>query len=213
MRLALPILTFLLLLTSLQIVAQSTLPDSSTKKTTIITPQQDSVKKQINAPVARMDSLKREIHSPRKASIRSAILPGWGQAYNKKYWKIPIIYVGAAALIYGLKWNHDNYKDFKQLSIYISDQDSSTIPVYNGRVLNEGYANWASGNRDYFRKNRDLCAIGLGALYVLNIIDANVDAHLFEFNINDDLSLKLQPNLWIQQNYMFAGIGATLKLK
>lgn len=206
-------MTFLLLLTSLQIVAQSALPDSTAKKTTTVAPQQDSAKKQINAPVARLDSLKREIHSPRKATIRSAVLPGWGQAYNKKYWKIPIIYVGAAALIYGLKWNHDNYKDFKQLSIYISDRDSSTIPVYNGRVLNEGYANWASGNRDYFRKNRDLCAIGLGALYVLNIIDANVDAHLFEFNINDDLSLKLQPNLWIQQNYMFAGIGATLKLK
>jgi len=152
-------------------------------------------------------------HSPRKATVRSLILPGWGQAYNKKYWKIPVIYIGAAALIYGLQWNHTQYKDFKQLAVFINDGDSNTIPVYNGRVLNSGYSNWAAGNRDYFRTNRDLCAIGLVAIYTLNVIDANVDAHLFEFNITDDVSLRLEPNLWTQQNHMYAGIGATLKLK
>jgi hypothetical protein len=154
-----------------------------------------------------------EPHSPRKATMRSLMLPGWGQAYNKKYWKIPVIYIGAAALIYGLQWNHNQYKDFKQLAVFINDGDSNTIPAYNGRILNSGYSNWAAGNRDYFRKNRDLCAIGLVAVYVLNVIDANVDAHLFEFNITDDVSLRLEPNLWTQQNQMYAGIGATFKLK
>lgn len=192
--------------------AQSVLPDSATVKTKTLA-QDTSVRVKNKVTIPQADSLKRELHSPRKATLKSLMIPGWGQAYNKKYWKIPVIYIGAAALVYGLAWNHNQYKDFKQLAIYINDGDSTTIPVYNGRVLNSGYSNWAAGNRDYFRKNRDLCAIGLVAVYVLNVVDATVDAHLFEFNINDDLSLRWQPNFWMQQNHMYAGIGATIKLK
>lgn len=162
---------------------------------------------------AKVDSSFTPRHSPKVAAWHSAVLPGWGQAYNKKYWKIPVLYVGVASLIYGLTWNNKNYKEFRQISTYLTDNDTSTIPVYNGNVLDGRYNNWASSNRDYFRKNRDLCAIGLGAIYILNIIDANVDAHLFEFNINDDLSLRWQPSVFMINGYVYNGFGAAVKFR
>ncbi|MBX7204853.1 MAG: hypothetical protein K1X81_05480 [Bacteroidia bacterium] len=184
-------------------------------------PVQDSVqqfKPDSTAPKNRFDLGKmnhpvKPVHSPRTATWRSVVIPGWGQAYNKKYWKIPVIYAGAAGLIFGLSWNHKNYKEFKQIYTYIQDQDSSTIPVYQGNVLDSRYTNWAASNRDYFRKNRDMCAIGLGLIYVLNIVDANVDAHLFEFNVNDDLSLRIEPRIFALNGIGYSGFGATLKIR
>jgi hypothetical protein len=128
-------------------------------------------------------------HSPRKAAIYSAILPGLGQAYNKKYWKIGIIVAGTGALIYSLNFSQGLYKTYKSELIKRQQNLGDLNPefnLYTDANLNE--------LQSYYRKNRDLSLIGFALLYALNIIDANVDAHLFDFNVNEDLSLNLRPN-------------------
>jgi hypothetical protein len=150
------------------------------------------------------------VHSPKKAAMYSAILPGMGQAYNKKYWKIPIVYGGFAALGYFIRWNNKEYTTAKQAYIDLTDKDPDTnsfldlkqISYYN---LNSpaDVANLKSGltsSQDYYRRNRDLLIIITFAFYGLNIIDASVDGHFFNFDISDDLTMKVQPALLQQKN-------------
>jgi hypothetical protein len=129
-------------------------------------------------------------HSPHKATIYSAILPGLGQAYNKKYWKIPIIYGGFGALAYMTRENTLEYRKFLEAYRYVvSDEttppDNDYIDRYNEQQL-------LSGKNMYLRNVEVGYIIG-GVLYILNIIDATVDAHLFYFDISEDLSMKLEP--------------------
>jgi len=148
-------------------------------------------------------------HSPKKAVIMSAILPGLGQAYNKKYWKIPIIYGGLISLGYVVKFNNDNFQDFKKAYVYRVDDNPNTIDKYVDRYTTDNL----NTLQDYYHRNRDLSAIGMTAFYLLNIIDAAVDAHLYQFElkVNDDLSLQMQPT-----NMVFACSrpvpGITLKI-
>jgi len=122
-----------------------------------------------------------------KAALYSAVLPGLGQAYNKKYWKIPLIYGGAAAMGYYISFSHDRYTTFRTLLFAESDQDPNTI---NDTELSE---ETLRRNTDDWRRNRDLMIGLLVLLYFLNIADAHVDAHLKEFDINEDLVLQLKP--------------------
>lgn len=136
------------------------------------------------------DSLpKKKLHSPRKAGIYSAILPGLGQAYNRKYWKIGVIGVGTAALVYSYQFSLRNYRLHKnELILRQSDAISGfneDLALYSDSDLNE--------LQDFYRRNRDLTVIGFALLYTLNIIDATVDAHFFDFNMSDDLSLQIRP--------------------
>ena len=130
-------------------------------------------------------------HSPKKASIYSAVLPGLGQAYNKKYWKIPIVYAGLGACIYFFKSNNDEYQKTRKALIARLDTDSTTIdntftdPRYTDALLQD--------RKNYYRKNRDLSAIIGLLVYVANIIDADVDAHMMNFNVDDNLSLRVSP--------------------
>ena len=129
-----------------------------------------------------------ESHSPTKAILFSAVLPGAGQAYNKKYWKIPIIYAGLGVLIYTIDYNSKNYRTFKNAYIARTDADSLTTdnyPRYTDDNLRSLF--------QYYRRNRDLSYILAGALYVLNVLDAYVDAELFHFDVSDDLSLLSTP--------------------
>lgn len=129
-----------------------------------------------------------QTHSPSKAVLYSAILPGAGQAYNKKYWKIPIIYAGIGVLVYAIDFNQRNYSTFKDAYILRTDGDTSTTDKYprytddNLRTLFQ-----------YYRRNRDLSYILISTLYVLNILDAYVDAELFYFDVSDKLSLRSTP--------------------
>jgi hypothetical protein len=129
-----------------------------------------------------------KLHSPSKAVLYSAALPGLGQAYNKKYWKIPIIYAGIGALIYSIDFNQKNYSTFKNAYVNRTDGDSTTTDAYprytddNLRTLFQ-----------YYRRNRDLSYILISTLYVLNILDAYVDAELFYFDVSDNLSLRSTP--------------------
>ena len=147
-------------------------------------------------------------HSPKKAALMSTFVPGLGQVYNKKYWKTPIIYAGLGTLTYFIINNNDQYNKFRLAYKYRTDSDPNTIDnlsYYSDEQLKI--------NREYYRSNLELSVILTGALYLLNIVDASVDAHLFKFNISEDLSLHISPVL-VQPN-TFANnrkTGFSLKL-
>ena len=128
-------------------------------------------------------------HSPKRAATYSALLPGLGQAYNRKYWKMPIIYAGFAGLGYAVYFTNDNYQEFRKAYGVRLDTDSlnDTHPLYSNSDLKI--------TRDYWHRNRDLSVVGCLALYALQVIDAAVDGHLYKFDdrINDKLSIQLEP--------------------
>lgn len=126
-------------------------------------------------------------HSPTVATLLSTIVPGAGQFYNKKYWKIPVIYGASATFVYFISYNNKLYKKYTRL--YEQKIDGTIDELYENideESLRRERENW--------RRNRDLNYIGIGVLYFLQIIDANVDAHLFEYDISDDLTLRYQPD-------------------
>ncbi len=145
-----------------------------------------------------------EAHSPRKAAIYSAILPGLGQIYNRKYWKVPILYAGFAVTGYYLKDNLEKIDLYKTGLLAALDDDPNTENTtgFNQQQLDllvEQYTQW-----------RDLSYIVFGVIYVLNIIDANVDAHLMYFDVSPDISMSISP--YIAPN-PWQGTGLTLTLK
>ncbi|WP_372934435.1 DUF5683 domain-containing protein [Mariniphaga sediminis] len=157
-----------------------------------------------------------KVHSPRKATIYSAILPGLGQAYNKKYWKIPIIYIGFGAIGYFIDWNNENYQLFRTGYRHLTDDDPETqdyLKIEAVRRNNYDLNNPTQFNnlktalskqQDYYRRNRDLLFISIVGFYGLNIIDASVDAHLFDFDIGDDLTMNWQPSMLnIDNNFIY----------
>ncbi len=152
-------------------------------------------------------------HSPIKASFYSALLPGLGQIYNKKYWKLPLIYAGTGVLIYLIKFNQNYYSQYKTAYIksYINDPNNPPDPNI---VVVKGYHLTDQNLSDeitYYRRNRDYSVLGLAALYIANIIDATVDAYLFDYSVNQDLSLHLDPtfNPFLGSNNL--GISCTLR--
>ncbi len=128
-------------------------------------------------------------HSANKAANMSALLPGLGQVYNRQYLKVPVLYAGAAGLVYGIVWNNRNYQ--KYLSAYKLDSDtsSSTASEFNGVY---SVANLIT-LKDYYRRNRDLSAIVLVLLYAANIVDAYVYAQFYNFDVSDNLSMNIKP--------------------
>ena len=130
-------------------------------------------------------------HSAKKASIYSAIIPGYGQFYNKKYWKIPIVYASIGTAFYIGKWNQNKYLIYKEAFQYRTDKDETTIDEFENIYSESNLVTI----KNYHRKNRDLAYIICAGFYLLNIIDASVDAHLFNFSINDDVSLNIEPSM------------------
>lgn len=150
-------------------------------------------------------------HSPRKATIMSAIVPGAGQIYNKKWWKVPIIYGGFAGLGYLVVTNSNDYNTYKDAYIQRVDGDSATVDVFDGIYTEANLLELQS----YYKRNRDLAAIGVVLLYALNVIDANVDAHLFNFDVGEDLTMSVEPKA-IMRGYNKPpgiGLGFSLRLK
>ena len=157
-----------------------------------------------------------QVHSPRKATIYSAVLPGLGQVYNRKYWKVPVIYLGFGTIVYFINWNNDNYQLFRRGYFDLIDDDPDTqgyLEIEAVRRNNYDLSNPTHFNnlrtalmrqKDYFRRNRDLLFISMVGFYGLNIIDASVDAHFFNFDISDDLTLKWEPSLMqIDNNFVY----------
>lgn len=158
-----------------------------------------------NKAIADSNALK---HSPKKAVLYSAILPGLGQAYNKKYWKIPVVYAVGGLMGYFIIDNNRQYKLYKNAYALRLDGDDLTTDEFADTYSDEDIRLL----KNYYRRNRDLSYIVAGMVYVLNIVDASVDAHLFYFNVSDDLSLKILPAINpIPQSY-FAGINLRLNI-
>jgi len=166
--------------------------------------------------VTPYDTSKALIHSPRKASFYSAVLPGLGQVYNKKYWKVPIIYAGIYALIYSINFNNKYYSKFKKAYIYRIDNDPNTNAEFDYFGQNTSIISSNDNYRlldfmDYYKRYRDLSILGLAGLYVLNIIDATVDAYLFDYDVSQDLSIKIKPTLINSPNSVNVGLSCSLR--
>jgi hypothetical protein len=162
------------------------------------------------------DSLKLDatIHSPKKAAIFSTIMPGLGQAYNKKYWKIPVVYAGLGGSAYFFYANNSDYKVFRNelQARFLGETDN-----LNPRLVNYSEQNLVS-LKNYYQRNRELSILVAVVVYALNILDASVDAHLFSFDVSDDLGFSLQPyaspQMWQNNDGRMAyNSGITLRLK
>lgn len=142
------------------------------------------------------DSTYLQKHSPQKATFYSALVPGLGQIYNQKYWKVPIIYAGFTGLVYYAGYNNFVYKKYRD-----AYNTKYKIETLGDTTLTDKYPTYSltslSTTRDNWQRYRDLCYIGITFLYVAQIIDANVDAHLFDYDISEDLSLNIRPTITI----------------
>lgn len=141
----------------------------------------------------------------RKATIMSAVLPGLGQIYNRKYWKAPIIYAALGGLGYWGINNHKQYKFYSDNLKSLYDDDPNTTnetPYTSDQLITQ---------KNYYKKYRDIALMTSALVYVINIIDANVDAHLKTFDVSDDLSLQFKPYTNINYNNTLQ-TGLTIKL-
>lgn len=150
-------------------------------------------------------------HSPVKATWMSAALPGLGQYYNGKYWKIPIIYAGFSTLAYFVIQNRYEYNRFKEayaISVELPEGQESTNPL----VQNYSSSQLLS-QREYYQSSLEMSYIMTGIFYILQIVDATVDAHLYDYDIDDDLSIHLAPQMMptLDGPLMAPGIGITYK--
>jgi hypothetical protein len=142
----------------------------------------------------QMDTVTKKEHSPHRATIYSMILPGLGQAYNRKYWKIPIVYAGFGTLYYFIQFNNKEYQLFKDAYSNASQNtDGLKPPVNEYEVLYD--VRFLKSARDYYRRNRDLSYILTGVWYIMNVIDASVDAHLFTWEVDENLTLRIEPDI------------------
>lgn len=168
----------------------------------------DSISNQIKKDSVRTQrAVKKAIYSSaRKATIMSACFPGLGQLYNKKYWKAPVIYAALGGIAY---WGISNQKKYKYYSDNLSSQVTYSVNATPYKSIDDLVT-----QKKYYRKYRDM-SIMIGILvYLVNIIDANVDAHLKTFDISDDLSLQINPYSNIDyNNKLQAGVSLKFKFK
>jgi hypothetical protein len=129
-------------------------------------------------------------YSPRKALLYAAILPGLGQIYNKKYWKLPLVYGAFAYMGYWTGEYQKGYKKYKVQLFYNIEHKLGESGINPESQFTTSYLRTVV---DRFRRERDFMIILMGAMYVLQIVDAHVDAHLKEFDLNPNLQVKLQP--------------------
>lgn len=147
-----------------------------------------------NKPNSKDSSSRKSFSAPAKAALFSALLPGAGQIINKRIWKVPVIYVGIGSFAYFLSSNQKSYKQFENALRFRYDDDANTI---------DAFTQYSDQNlitlKNQYRKRRDFSAAGIVLVYVLNIIDANVDAHLKQFDqkINENLSLSVRPEIQV----------------
>jgi len=141
--------------------------------------------------------------SPTRAVWLSALLPGLGQIYNRSYWKLPIVVGGFLGLAYATSWNNTMLKDYQRAYLDIMDTDPSTNSYMNffppttseSDLDKQWLTNLLKSRKDFYRRNRDLCIIGMVGVYLLAMVDAYVDASLSHFDISPDLSMDVVPTL------------------
>ena len=158
-----------------------------------------------------------EVSRINKATTLAMICPGAGQIYNKSYWRVPIVVGGFATTIYCIDWNNRGYQRFQKayrlLAEYEANPDPTLYPNGSPDEFNGRYsATFLKNLRNSYRRNRDLCIILTAGLYILQIVDAHVDAHLRDYDISRDLSVSLTPAIGYSYNRMapYSGGGTTL---
>lgn len=135
---------------------------------------------------------KKDKKIPKRAALYSALIPGTGQIYTKKYWKAPIIYSGLIISAYYIKENNNSYQLYK--NSYLNRLNGSNTNTF------EQYSNSDLKNlTDYYRRNREVSILLFSLTYLLNIIDASVNAHLFNYEISENLSIRIQPTYIVKE--------------
>lgn len=181
-------------------------------------------------------AVKEKLHSPKRATIYEALVPGLGHIYNKKAWHLPITYAAFGTTVFFIIDNtqkyekyKDSYEDFSLYLKFLSQEPHYPLPIPEPtsqrfrKILDTNYARLSpqqlesfqkalKNNKDAFRRYRDLSYISLVAVYVLNVIWAAVDAHFFYYDVSDDLSLQWQPQMLVMQDYK-RGVGVNIVLK
>ena len=164
----------------------------------------------------------KKAHSPKKAGIMSAIVPGSGQIYNGKWWKTPIIYAGFGGIGYMAYSNYSDYKLFLTAYKYKTGnlEEGETLSDDAWRLAEYYQASQLQSYKDSYRRDFELYCIILAAWYGLNIVDAIVDGHLYTYDISDDLTLHVDPCLQPNQvpylstaQYAQVGLSFNLNLK
>ena len=153
--------------------------------------KKDSTKVLSDISATDSSGKKKRVFNPRTATLRSTFLPGLGQIYNKKYWKLPLVYgaLGTTAGVYF--FNINTYRSLKQAYIFLTDKDSTNDGLIDPQLKNLSTSAIRS-YRDSYRQNIDYSVLFFILFWGLNIVDATVDAHLKAFDVNDDLSLQLK---------------------
>jgi len=161
------------------------------------------------------DSTAKKKHIPRRATIYSAILPGLGQVYNHKYWKVPIVYAAIGIPAYTFFYNKSWYQKCQYaLAVTVNQSQGDSLARVDPQLINfvkAGDVNDIITYRDSFRKNQDYSVLYFLLFYGLNIVDATVDAHLRDFNVNSDLSFKVKPMIIAGPN-MVAGFSVVFDI-
>lgn len=145
---------------------------------------------------------KRFVPDAKKAMWLAIAFPGGGQIYNRKYWKLPIVYGGFLGCVYAMNWNNTMYRDYSQAYIDIMDTDENTksyenfIPKrFDVNANMDRLKELFKRKKNYYRRYRDLSMFCMIGVYALSIIDAYVDAEMSSFDISTDLSLKVHPTI------------------
>lgn len=157
---------------------------------------------------------------PIRAVWMSALFPGLGQAYNRRYWKLPLVVAGFMGLGYGTQWNNTMLRDYTRAYADIMDNDPSTksyMDFFPSTVKEESLdkswlTNVLKSRKDFYRRNRDLCIISMVGLYIVAMVDAYVDASLAHFDISPDLSVELAP-AFIPDKRSCPGVGLQWALR
>lgn len=191
--------------------------------------------KRLEAPIdtailaTKADSIQKNIPQPKKRFIPDSnrsvwlalVFPGGGQIYNRKYWKLPIVYGGFVGCTYALSWNNKMYKDYSQAYLDIMDDDPNTKSYEDFLPMNSSIAGQEERFKEIFRKRkdayrrqRDLSIFAFIGVYLLSVIDAYVDAELSDFDITKDIGLRVEPaviNDTRSKNFGSVGFQCSLK--
>lgn len=163
---------------------------------------------------------KRFIPNSNRSVWLAMAFPGAGQIYNRKYWKLPIVYGGFVGCAYALNWNNKMYKDYSQAYLDIMDDDPNTKSYQDFLPLNSSIAGQEERfkeifrkRKDVYRRQRDLSIFAFIGVYLLSIIDAYVDAELSDFDISNDIGLHVEPALFDNGHNKYNSVGLQCSLK
>ena len=181
--------------------------DANKRQLLELTASPDLKEEKVNTDsLSRKLKRKQWLPNPTKATWLALVIPGGGQIYNRKYWKLPIVYGGFAGCAYALTWNSKMYKDYQSAYVDAVNEnwDSTSItdllpPGYMDRVSHSQLTETLRKRKDTYRRWRDLSIFAFIGVYLLSVVDAYVDAELSNFDIGPDLSMKVEPTIFNNQ--------------